>query len=63
MCDVEVCLRQADEGLPLFIYGHSMGGLVVLSVASRNPHINFAGVISSSALLGFPNGRKMDKLK
>ena len=64
IADVEACLREADEGLPLFLYGHSMGGLVVLSTASRNPHINFAGIISSSAFLGINAcGRKMDFAK
>ena len=37
-----------------------MGGLLVLSLACRNPHLPIAGVISSSAFLGFPNEKPMD---
>lgn len=45
------------------MYGHSLGGLVVLTLAMRNPDINFAGIISTSALLGFPKDRKMSVTK
>jgi len=43
--------------LPVFLYGHSLGGLLVLSLAMRNPELNLAGVITTSALIGFPQDR------
>jgi alpha-beta hydrolase superfamily lysophospholipase len=52
--DIEILLKQARSDLPLFLYGHSMGGLLILSLAMRNPEINFAGIITTSALIGFP---------
>ncbi|KRX08668.1 hypothetical protein PPERSA_07480 [Pseudocohnilembus persalinus] len=46
-----------------FLYGHSLGGLVVLTLAMRNPDLNIAGIITTSALLGFPKDRKMSMFK
>ncbi|KRX00176.1 hypothetical protein PPERSA_10675 [Pseudocohnilembus persalinus] len=63
MRDVEVCMKQADENLPLFVFGHSMGGLLVLSLGCRNPNLKIAGFISSSALLGDPGDRKIEQFK
>jgi len=40
-----------------------MGGLLVISLAIRNPYLNHAGVISTSALLGFPKDQKMNFMK
>jgi alpha-beta hydrolase superfamily lysophospholipase len=37
-----------------------MGGLLVLSIGCRNPHLPIAGIISSSAFLGFPNEKPLD---
>ncbi|HAE13977.1 MAG: lysophospholipase [Chitinophagales bacterium] len=39
-----------SSGLPVFLYGQSMGGLIVLSYAQHHPE-NVAGVISSSPWL------------
>mmetsp|Transcript_16842 Transcript_16842/g.25471 ORF Transcript_16842/g.25471 Transcript_16842/m.25471 type:complete len:286 (-) Transcript_16842:148-1005(-) len=46
------------SNIPMFLYGHSMGGNVVLNYAlQRKPDKDFiAGVISSSAWLGLPSG-------
>lgn len=35
--DVIAMLKQVNPLLPLFIYGHSMGGLTVLSLLINNP--------------------------
>lgn len=40
-----------------------MGGLLVITLAMRNPVLNIAGVISTSALIGFPKDRKMNFFK
>ena len=57
--DVEVLLKQASRELPLFLYGHSLGGMLVLSLALRNPELNLAGVITTSALIRFPKDRSL----
>lgn len=57
--DVEVLLKQASKDLPLFLYGHSLGGMLILSLALRNPELNLAGVITTSALIKFPRDRSL----
>jgi hypothetical protein len=37
-----------------------MGGLLVSHVGIRNPHLNIAGIIALSPLLGFPNNKKLE---
>ncbi|CAK82046.1 unnamed protein product (macronuclear) [Paramecium tetraurelia] len=63
LLDVKVLIQQVNPSLPLFLYGHSMGGLVVLAFTLLNPAIQIAGVIATSPLLGFPTDRKLDWLK
>ena len=55
--DIELVIKMMDPELPLFIYGHSMGGGLVASLMIKNPDLNIAGVICSSALFGAPNDR------
>ena len=47
-------MKTARSDLPLFLYGHSMGGLVVLKLLLDRNNINVAGRIITSPLLGFP---------
>jgi alpha-beta hydrolase superfamily lysophospholipase len=50
-----VSRSQADHpNLPLFLFGHSVGGLVVLQYALLHPQ-GLAGVIASAPLLAKPN--------
>jgi acylglycerol lipase len=56
-------LKNVSKDIPLFLYGHSLGGLLVLTLAMKNPTLNFAGIISTSALLGFPRDRRMNFFK
>ena len=55
--DVVTVLKKVDPELPLFILGHSMGGLITTSFLLNNPHVNLAGVVQSAPLLGIPPGR------
>ena len=47
-------LRQENGSRPLFLFGHSMGGLVVLEYTLHHTH-NLAGVIASSPFLAEAN--------
>lgn len=40
-----------------------MGGLISLSLGSRNPDLKIAGFIASAPLLGNANNKEMDKVK
>lgn len=44
-----------DPTTPLFLYGHSMGGLVVLEYVLQEPKLPLQGVITSSPFLSEPN--------
>jgi acylglycerol lipase len=56
--DVELALAEARKrhpGVPVFLYGHSMGGLVAAHVAARDAATpRLAGVVLSSAALALP---------
>ncbi|EGR30944.1 hypothetical protein IMG5_120760, partial [Ichthyophthirius multifiliis] len=61
--DICTLLKQANKDLPLYLYGHSLGGQLVITLVMRNPLLNIAGVIITSALIGFPKDRKINFLK
>jgi alpha-beta hydrolase superfamily lysophospholipase len=61
--DVGVLLQQANPNLPLFLYGHSMGGLLVLTFTLLNPKLNIAGTIATSPLIGLPTDRNLTWFK
>lgn len=41
--------------MPLFLYGHSMGGLIVCKLLLDRPKINVSGCVLTSPCLGFEN--------
>jgi alpha-beta hydrolase superfamily lysophospholipase len=56
MDDIHQHIRQASEkfpGLPVFLYGHSLGGLLVLNYATYHKH-TLSGVIVTGAGLRSP---------
>ena len=56
MDDIHRHIRQAGEkfsGLPVFLYGHSLGGLLVLNYATYHKH-SLTGVIATGAGLRSP---------
>lgn len=61
--DVIMMLRTAKTNLPLFIYGHSMGGLVVIKLLLDKPELNVSGVIITSPLLGLAKNMHFDWMK
>ena len=52
-------LKQARQDLPLFLYAHSLGGLVTTKLLLERNTINVSGVILTSPLFGFPKDRKL----
>lgn len=48
--DIQQMLKQVNPNLPCFLWGHSMGGLLVTTVALNNPQLNFSGVVISAPL-------------
>ncbi len=61
--DVAAMLKQVKPHLPLFIYGHSMGGLTVTSFLVNNHQLNIAGVVLSAPMLGFNEAINFDQTK
>jgi alpha-beta hydrolase superfamily lysophospholipase len=61
--DVITLLSQARPELPLFIYAHSMGGLVTIKLLLEKPQLNISGCIITSPLLCMPKDRNISALK
>jgi len=61
--DVTTLLKQANPKLPLFIYGHSMGGLTVTTYLLNNTDLNISGVILSAPLLYFSDTKPIPESK
>jgi alpha-beta hydrolase superfamily lysophospholipase len=61
--DVITLLSQARPDLPLYIYGHSMGGLVTIKLLLDRPRLNISGCIITSPLLCMPRDRNISFLK
>ncbi|CAD8171470.1 unnamed protein product [Paramecium octaurelia] len=61
--DIEVLLRQVSKDIPLFLYGHAMGGLLIISFLIRNPQLKVRGIITTAPMLGFPMDRKLKGIK
>jgi alpha-beta hydrolase superfamily lysophospholipase len=61
--DIEVLMRQVSKDLPLYLYGHAMGALLLITLIMRNPQLKIAGVMTTSPLLGFPMDRKIKGIK
>lgn len=47
----------------MYLFGHSLGGLLVTSLGARNPHLKLAGIIANAPLLGLPKDRNIDGFK
>ncbi len=48
---VEHMRAEYDAELPLFVYGHSMGGLIALMLVLDRPEVRITGLVMSNALL------------
>lgn len=61
MHNVATLLMQCDQALPVYLMGHSMGGMIVNQFLQWNPEIagKLAGVIYSAPFFGMP--KKLDK--
>ena len=61
--DVIFLLKTARTNLPLFVYGHSMGGLVLIKLLLEKDNLNVAGCIITSPLLGLAKNMHMPWVK
>jgi alpha-beta hydrolase superfamily lysophospholipase len=58
MNDIDLLISQAQAlfpGKPVFLYGHSLGGLLVLDYAMKRPASSLKGIIATSPALGTAN--------
>jgi alpha-beta hydrolase superfamily lysophospholipase len=57
------CAEADGIDLPLFVFGHSLGGGLVSSLFINNQYLQVNGIILSSPLLGLPLNTSFDALK
>jgi alpha-beta hydrolase superfamily lysophospholipase len=58
-----ILINQANPKLPLFIYAHSLGGLVAIKLLLEKSDINVSGCIITSPLLGLSKNLNFNWLK
>lgn len=61
--DIITLIKQAESDvpeLPLFLFGHSMGGGLLSSLFINNQYLQVHGIILSAPLLGYPLNIEMD---
>lgn len=61
--DLITLIKKANIDLPLYIYGHSLGGLLTISLLMDYPYLNVSGIIITSPFLGFPDGKGYGRVK
>lgn len=61
--DVIHMLKTARSGIPLFLYAHSMGGLVAIKLLMDRPNISVSGCIVTSPLLGLAKSMHFNWIK
>ena len=61
--DVITLLGKARPELPLFLYAHSMGGLVSIKLLIQRSELRISGCIITSPFLGLPSDRHFPKAK
>lgn len=48
--DINLMLLQVRDDIPCFLWGHSMGGMLVSTICINNPQLNIAGAVISAPL-------------
>jgi alpha-beta hydrolase superfamily lysophospholipase len=61
--DIVALLKESDPDIPLFLYSHSMGGLITFSFLMNNPDLNISGVISQAPVTASPEFVKIDSFR
>ena len=61
--DVIHTLKTARADLPLFLYAHSLGGLVIIKLLLERPELNVSGCIVTSPLLGLTKNMEFNWAK
>jgi alpha-beta hydrolase superfamily lysophospholipase len=60
--DLHLVINQCFSDLPLFLYGHSLGGFIAMNYLILNK-INVSGVLFTSPYVAVPNSWKITKTK
>ena len=60
--DIQLLLLQARPELPCFLWGHSMGGLLVSTICMNNPGLQISGAVISAPLFD-SSSAKVSRLK
>lgn len=61
--DIITLIKKANIEIPLYIYAHSLGGLLTISMLIDYPYLNVSGIIITSPFLGFPEDKGFGKIK
>lgn len=64
--DILTLIKQAEADgvdLPIYVFGHSMGGGLVASLFINNQYLQVNGIILSAPLLGIPMNINPDRVK
>jgi len=61
--DLHLIISKSPKNIPLFIFGHSTGSLILTTFLLNNNHLNIAGVICSSSFFVLPNNINPIKAK
>lgn len=61
--DALAVIKEANPTLPLFLYGHSLGALVLVTLTYEYLHLNVSGLILTSPFFGLPIDRKLPWIK
>lgn len=61
--DIATLFKQIKEDLPIFLFGHSMGGGLVTNFVYANPDLKLAGVILNAPFYRFPGKVRMNPIK
>jgi len=61
--DLSFLLELVNPNLPLFLYGHSMGGLTVASFLTNNPDLNISGAVLTAPLMKMAEHNGVDTFK
>jgi alpha-beta hydrolase superfamily lysophospholipase len=58
--DIAIVMKKARTNIPLFLYGHSMGGALTSKFLMNNPDLNVSGLVLSAPLFSLPPEKQVE---